>query len=299
MNGLKFNFLSIILCVCVISVLCSNLKAPTVVISILARNKAHTLPYFLTLLGKLNYPKDRIALWIRSDHNIDQTVQILNKWVKFEKSQYHMVDFQYDIDEAGFSDEINVNHWSNTRYYHVMNLRQTALDVARKVWADYIWMLDTDVFLTDPNVLLHLVSKNVTIVAPMLKSVSKYSNFWCGMTENYYYQRTEDYEPILDRKKVGCFEVPMVHSSILVDLRKTESDRLTYRPEEVAEYNGPHDDVIVFAASAMVNGIAMNICNDRQYGFIMVPLGEDYSDLTFDFEQLSGLKIEVRNTNIY
>lgn len=38
-------------------------KSPTVVIAMLARNKAHTLPYFLTILDRLDYPKDRITLW--------------------------------------------------------------------------------------------------------------------------------------------------------------------------------------------------------------------------------------------
>ena len=38
-------------------------KESTVVIAILVRNKAHTLPYFLTLLERLDYPKDRISLW--------------------------------------------------------------------------------------------------------------------------------------------------------------------------------------------------------------------------------------------
>jgi collagen beta-1,O-galactosyltransferase len=36
---------------------------PTVVIAVFVRNKAHTLPFFLTALEELEYPKDRIALW--------------------------------------------------------------------------------------------------------------------------------------------------------------------------------------------------------------------------------------------
>lgn len=40
-----------------------DLKNSTVVISVLVRNKAHTLPYFLTCLERLDYPKDRILLW--------------------------------------------------------------------------------------------------------------------------------------------------------------------------------------------------------------------------------------------
>lgn len=39
-----------------------SFKFNTVLISILVRNKEHTLPYFLTYLERLDYPKDRIAL---------------------------------------------------------------------------------------------------------------------------------------------------------------------------------------------------------------------------------------------
>lgn len=38
-------------------------NVPTVMIAVLARNKAHTLPYFLTLLERLEYPKNRLSLW--------------------------------------------------------------------------------------------------------------------------------------------------------------------------------------------------------------------------------------------
>lgn len=41
----------------------TELKKPTVLIGILVRNKAHVLPYTLSYLEKLNYPKNRIALW--------------------------------------------------------------------------------------------------------------------------------------------------------------------------------------------------------------------------------------------
>ena len=38
-------------------------KQPTVVISILIRNKAHSLAWFFGHLERLNYPKERITLW--------------------------------------------------------------------------------------------------------------------------------------------------------------------------------------------------------------------------------------------
>lgn len=41
----------------------SKMQPPTVVIAIIARNAAHSLPYYLGALERLNYPKDRISLW--------------------------------------------------------------------------------------------------------------------------------------------------------------------------------------------------------------------------------------------
>ena len=46
------------------------------------------------------------------------------------------------------------------------------------------------------------------------------------------------YSTILDRKEVGCFEVPMIHSSVLVNLKHPESDVLSYTPENIPDYPG-------------------------------------------------------------
>lgn len=37
---------------------------PTVFVAILVRNKEHTLPYFFGYLERLDYPKNRISLWL-------------------------------------------------------------------------------------------------------------------------------------------------------------------------------------------------------------------------------------------
>lgn len=88
----------------------------------------------------------------------------------------------------------------------------------------------------------------------MLKSDGLYSNFWCGMTENYYYKRTSDYAPIVERKTKGCYQVPMIHSSVLIDLRFKITDYLTFNHDLVPNYMGPIDDIIIFAISANFSG---------------------------------------------
>lgn len=41
----------------------SPLQRPTVLVAVLARNAAHTLPPFLGCLERLDYPKSRMAIW--------------------------------------------------------------------------------------------------------------------------------------------------------------------------------------------------------------------------------------------
>ena len=41
----------------------SSLLKPKVMIAILARNSAHSLPHYLGCIDRLDYPKERIAIW--------------------------------------------------------------------------------------------------------------------------------------------------------------------------------------------------------------------------------------------
>jgi len=55
---------------------------PTILVTLLVRNKAHTLPYFLKLFEELDYPKQRMSLWYsiaRAELNL-----ILNIPITFE-----------------------------------------------------------------------------------------------------------------------------------------------------------------------------------------------------------------------
>lgn len=41
----------------------SPLQRPKVMIAVLARNAAHSLPFYLGCIDRLQYPKERIAVW--------------------------------------------------------------------------------------------------------------------------------------------------------------------------------------------------------------------------------------------
>nr|XP_018908006.1 PREDICTED: glycosyltransferase 25 family member [Bemisia tabaci] len=270
-----------------------DVKPNTLVIAFLVRNKAHTLPYFLTLLENLNYPKQRIKLWIRSDHNVDNSIEILDAWLSKVSSSYSSINTHFaPSPPTEFKDEEGPTHWSESRFTHIMRLREEALMYSRETWADYLLFIDCDVFLTYPDVIQDMVSKNYPLVSPVLQSSGLYSNFWGGMTSDFYYYRSDDYESILFRKEKGCFKVPMIHSCVFIDLRYQSTDKLSYLPEKVPGYHGPHDDIITFALAANLSGIPLHVCNENTHGFVMVPLERD-TPLESDESQLTNIKLEV------
>ncbi|XP_022449053.1 procollagen galactosyltransferase 2 isoform X2 [Delphinapterus leucas] len=227
----------------------SPLQRPTVMVAVLARNAAHTLPHFLGCLERLDYPKSRMAIWAATDHNVDNTTEILREWLKNVQRAYHYVEWRPMDEPESYPDEIGPKHWPGSRFAHVMKLRQAALRTAREKWSDYILFIDVDNFLTNPQTLNLLIAENKTVVAPMLESRGLYSNFWCGITPQGFYKRTPDYLQIREWKRLGCFPVPMVHSTFLIDLRKEASDKLMFYPPH-QDYTWTFDDIIVFAFSS-------------------------------------------------
>ncbi|UYV66704.1 CERCAM [Cordylochernes scorpioides] len=145
-----------------------NKLLPTVFIAILVRNKEHTLPYFFGALERLDYPKDRMAIWIwsyyllfpnctlspldtvsnlkdnirgscgriYSDNNIDHSPELLQKWAANQTS-YHSLEVHI---EPGHLQDSGIFDWSTERFSHLINLREKALLEARQRWADYIWV---------------------------------------------------------------------------------------------------------------------------------------------------------------
>uniref|UniRef100_A0A671X565 Collagen beta(1-O)galactosyltransferase 2b n=1 Tax=Sparus aurata TaxID=8175 RepID=A0A671X565_SPAAU len=249
----------------------SSLLKPKVMIAIVARNAAHSLPHYLGCIERLEYPKERIAIWAATDHNGDNTTAMLREWLKRAQHVYHYVEWRPMEEPRSYTDEWGPKHWPPSRFNHVMKLRQAALKSARERWADYILFVDSDNLLTNPRVLNLLMAENLTLVAPMLESRSLYSNFWCGITPQGYYKRTPDYQPIREWKRLGCYPVPMVHSTYLLDLRRESSKDLAFYPPH-PDYSWAFDDIMVFAFSARQAAVQMYVCNREHYGFLPVPL---------------------------
>ncbi|XP_066418825.1 inactive glycosyltransferase 25 family member 3 isoform X3 [Molothrus aeneus] len=206
-----------------------------------------------------------------TDHNSDNTTAMLQEWLGAVGKDYHSVALKVQEEPSSYPDELGPKHWSDKRYENVMKLKQEALIYAREQQADYILFMDTDSILTNNQTLKFLMAQNKSVVAPMLDSQTFYSNFWCGITPQGFYRRTADYFPTKNRQRRGCFRVPMVYATFLIDLRKEETSHLAFYPPH-PNYTWAFDDIIVFAYSCQEAGVEVHVCNQHHFGYINVPV---------------------------
>jgi len=249
---------------------------PTILVSIFVRNKEYALPFFLKCLYDLDYPKDRISLWFVADHNHDNSVEVINKWLQLYRYSYHSTHFDVEDTEIVYKNQLGDLDWTDERYIHLMKLKQRNLEQAFDKWADFAFFIDADTMLLNPCSLWHLIAKDVGVIAPMLDTVSAYSNFWCAQNEKTgFYMRSDDYLPIRDRKKLGAFQVVLVHSAILIDLTKVSSRKLQFWPP-LPDYPYTIDDFIVFIYNTKVADIPLFIDNSEVYGYMALPVQNSY-----------------------
>ena len=64
-----------------------ELQKPKVLIHILAKDKEKILPEWLKQnLDRLEYPRDRVYLYFRTNNNNDNTAKILHEWIEDQKT---------------------------------------------------------------------------------------------------------------------------------------------------------------------------------------------------------------------
>lgn len=234
-------------------------KKGTVLLAILARNKAHILKEYLERIENLDYDKKLISVYINTNNNCDQTKEILLEWIEKNKSFYANVDFESV--EVNNLAPTNPHDWNADRLHALSIIRNKSLQKTREFNCNYYFVVDCDNFIA-PYTLKSLITHDKPIIAPMLRSVPEKndpsSNFFCAVSPNGYYESHPDYYPILNRLKVGVFKVPVVHCTYLINADYL--DRLTY-------VDGTQDyEFLIFSRTARANCVDQYICNDQDYG---------------------------------
>lgn len=233
-------------------------------LAILARNKAHVLPFFLHCIDELEYDKQKITLYINTNNNQDNTAELLEHWISDKGSAYREVIFENH--EITYLSACSPHAWTPERFKVLGAIRNRSMDFATSTNSDFYFVIDCDNFIA-PSTLRDLVEHDKPIIAPMLQAIPNkedyYSNFFCAVDELGYWKSSEEYLAILYGSKVGVFEVPLVHCTYLIQSRHIPE--LTY-------IDGTDDyEFVIFSRIARERGIQQYICNEKHFGYVLHP----------------------------
>ena len=242
---------------------------PRVLVAILAKQKEGCLPLYLKCIEQLDYPKDRIALYIRTNNNTDATEEILRTWIERVGHLYAAVEFDAsDVEQQ--VQRFGVHEWNAERFSVLGRIRKTSLNKALTNGCDYYFVADIDNFIR-PATLRELVATRLPIVSPLLRSAlatAHYSNYHAEINSDGYFRQCDQYDWILFRHIRGLIEVPVVHCTYLV--RADVIQQLDY------EDGSGRYEYVVLSDSARRAGVPQYIDNRQIYGYITFQDGDGH-----------------------
>ena len=229
-----------------------------VTIAILAKDKAHTLPLYLSCIEQQTWPKQLTNIYIRTNNNTDETARVLREWVDRVGHLYNEIFFD-DTNVPEKVEQYAQHEWNCTRFKVLGKIRQESVEWAKQHDSHY-FVADCDNFIK-PHTIQALLDTNLPVIAPFLRTTSSYySNFHAAVDKNGYYENSELYYHIYNNQITGIIQVPVVHCTYLV--RK-----------EVLEYVSYDDDsyryeYVIFSDLLRKAGIPQYIDNRELYGRI-------------------------------
>ena len=235
---------------------------PTVFVAVLAKQKEIVLSKWLESLYALDYPKNRIILYVRSNNNTDATESILRGWVAEHGKEYLAVYEVYnDVDVP--VEKYDVHEWNEERFSVLAKIRDESIRKAISLQTDYYFVVDVDNFIL-PHTLKSLVGWGVGVVAPMLKCVDPespmYSNYHNVVDPGGYFQDNPEYYAIWDRKIRGLLDIDLVHCTYLI--RRDVLPLVSY-----SDGSGRYEYVI-FSDNLRKQKIPQYLDNSQEYGVL-------------------------------
>lgn len=235
---------------------------PTVFLALLAKQKEAVLPFYLRCIEALDYPKDRIHLYIRTNNSTDRTKEILEEWFTRVGDQYLGCQLD-DRDVSTPVERYGVHEWNPERFRVLGEIRQESLRLCLEAGCAYYAVVDVDNFLR-PCTLKRLVEVGLPIVSPFLKHVGigrKYSNYHYRVDKDGYYMDSPEYSWIWSRLVKGLIEVDVVHCTYIV--RADVIPKLSYLPD-----GSNRHEYVLFSESARKAGIPQYLDNREVYGYL-------------------------------
>ena len=185
-----------------------------ITVAILCKQKAHCLPLYLKCIYNQTYPKKLINIYIRSNNNTDNSIEILQNWINEHINEYYHIHYDFsDIDQTKYKEKIenlSPHDWTRERFLILGNIRNLSLQWAYENNSHY-FVCDCDNFII-PSTLEDLFKTNLPIVGPLLhRHNHPYSNYHDTVDSNGYMKQTDAYFLLLEQKIKSLVAVDVIH----------------------------------------------------------------------------------------
>ncbi|XP_028394041.1 multifunctional procollagen lysine hydroxylase and glycosyltransferase LH3-like [Dendronephthya gigantea] len=217
---------------------------PSVLVAVFVEAPTPFFSESLERLVSMEYPQSRIDVFI---HNVEP---------------YHEKQIQNFISTHGKSYN-SVKYIAPGEYFSETKARNYALEYCLSKHCQYLFVIDSDVVLTEPKTLKILMEQNRSIIAPKLSKHGKlWSNFWGDIGSDGFYARSRDYVEIVNGNKKGVWNVPYIASSYLAHHTALRQVKNPYS-------STTFEADMAFCASIRSKGIFMYVNNLMPFGRLL------------------------------
>lgn len=228
---------------------------------------------------KLNYPKNRIHLFIHSaiEYHDKHVESFLEKFGSHYATQQVVKDYKIPA---------QMPEWQ---------ARNFALEKCRQLKCDHYLSLDSIARIEYPDALRTLIESNKTIIAPLLTRPGKlWSNFWGSITPDGYYARSHDYISLIRGDRNGIWNVPHIMNAYLINGKFIEKclDKEVDKNRELIKlsYYNPElqslKPTLTFTHQLRAANIFQYVINTHEFGHLVDPSSYNISLTNPDFYQL-------------
>ncbi|XP_076014300.1 procollagen-lysine,2-oxoglutarate 5-dioxygenase 2 isoform X2 [Genypterus blacodes] len=257
----------------------SQLKEyPNVLVGVFIEQPTPFLPEFFNRLLTLDYPKDKLKVFVHNNE-VYHEKHIQRFW---EENRNTFASFKVVGPEENLSQG---------------EARNMGMDLCRTdATCDHYYSIDSDVMLTNPQTLKNLIEQNRKIIGPLVTRHSKlWSNFWGALSLDGYYARSEDYVDIVQRKRVGLWNIPYMAHTYLIrgDVLRTElKERNTFVLEKL-------DPDMALCRKTRELGLFMYITNRQDFGRLISAANYNISHYNSDLWQIFENPMDWREKYIH
>ncbi|XP_028663295.2 procollagen-lysine,2-oxoglutarate 5-dioxygenase 1 isoform X2 [Erpetoichthys calabaricus] len=238
---------------------------PMVLIGIFIQQPTPFVEVFFERLLNLQYPKDRLKLFIYNHEPHHE--KHVKSFVEVHGDEYRAVKI------IGPEEELNN---AASRNFGV-NLCRNDDE------CQFYFSIDVEVVLKNTNTLKILIEQNKAIITPLISRHGKlWSNFWGALSADGYYARSEDYVDIVQSRRVGIWNVPYISSVYLIKGSTLRSE-LT---EETVFTSGKLDADMAFCSNVRNRGVFLFVSNREEFGRILSTENYQTSHLHNDLWQI-------------